>query len=108
MEGNNFEAKFGQLSDTLIHEKAPAMAPYKIGFQLIEKNEDETRAVGVMAYKIDQQWVYVPCFWLKGKLKGQNLMYLKQQDVFVPLNESWFNYIKNGIYGNILQISCKI
>ena len=95
MEGNNFEAKFGQLSDTLIHEKAPAMAPYKIGFQLVEKNDDETRAVGVMAYKIDQQWIYIPCFWLKGKLKGQNLMYLKQQDVFVPLNESWFNYIKN-------------
>lgn len=95
MGNGSFEAKFGQLADTQIHEKVPGLANYKIGFQLIDKSDDETRAVGIMAYKVGKQWLYVPCFWLNGRLKCNDLMYLKKLDMFVPLAEDWFNYFKS-------------
>jgi len=95
MANTSFEAKFGQLADTQIHDKVPVLSDYKIGFQVIDKEDDETRAVGIMAYKAGKQWIYVPCFWLNGRLKCQDLMYLKQQDMFLPLDEGWVNYIKS-------------
>ena len=95
MANSSFEAKFGQLSDTQIHDKVPVLSDYKIGFQVIDKEDDETRAVGIMAYKVGNQWIYVPCFWLNGRLKCQDMMYLKQQDMFLPLDEGWVNYIKS-------------
>lgn len=92
---NSFEAKFGQLADTQIHEKVPVLSPYKIGFQTVDKEDDETRAVGIMVYKIGKQWIYIPCFWLNGRLKCNDLMYLKQQDMFLPPDEGWVNYVKS-------------
>lgn len=95
MANSSFEAKFGQLSDTQIHEKVPVLSPYKIGFQTVDKDDDETRAVGVMVYKVGKQWVYIPAFWLNGRLKAADMMYLKQQDMFLPLDEGWVSYIKS-------------
>jgi len=95
MAETSFEVKFGQLADSLVHERAPILAPYKVGFQLIEKDEDETRGVGVLAYNMDKQWLYVPVFWLAGTIKGHTLLYIKNTDMFVPLSESWVNYLKS-------------
>jgi len=90
---NSFEAKFGQIADSVIYDRSPLLAKWKVGFQILDKDEDDTRAAGAMAYKLGRQWAYVPAFWLDGKLKGTNLLYLRQQDVFVPNKESWINYV---------------
>ena len=38
-----FEQNFAQLADSMVHEKAPALANYKVCFQLIDKNDDPER-----------------------------------------------------------------
>jgi hypothetical protein len=93
-EGSNFEVKFGQLADSQIYSKAPSLTQYKVGFQLIDKNEDETKAVGVMVYKIGEQWAYIPVFFMNGRLRGDDLLYLQQQDMFVPVKEGWLSLLK--------------
>lgn len=66
---------------------------YEVGFQLIEKNQENTKAVGVFGFKIGNQWLYAPVFFLNGDLKGHELLYIKNQDLFVPLKEEWVNYL---------------
>lgn len=95
MPDSTFEAKMGQLSDVMINDKAPGLSKDKVGFKVLEKNEDETRAVGVMAYRVGKQWLFVPCFWLGGRLKGADSIYRAQVDAFVPLTEGWISYIRS-------------
>ena len=92
---SNFEKTFSDLAFARLRDKAPTLLDYLIGFQLIDKNEDETHAVGVFGFKVGNEWVYAPVFFINGELKGHELLYIKSQDAFVPMTEEWTNYILN-------------
>lgn len=64
-------------------------------FQVIDKNEDDTKAASVFGFKVGKQWFYAPVFFMNGELKGYELLYMKNQDTFVPLQENWVNYLIN-------------
>lgn len=88
-----FEQAFSSLAYAYLRDKAPRLLDYMIGFQLVDRNEDNTKAVGIFGFQIDKQWLYAPVFFLNGDLKGHELLYLKSNDSFVPLKENWINYI---------------
>lgn len=88
-----FEQSFASLAHVYIQDKAPGLLDFMIGFQLVDKSEDNTKAVGIFGFKIGQQWAYVPVFFLNGDIKGHELLYLRGQDSFVPLKENWINYL---------------
>jgi len=89
------EQNLSEIAVSLISEKNPNLMEYYLGFDIIDKNEDGTRAAGIMGFKIGGQLVYVPVFFLNGKVKGTEVMYLKNSDTFVANNENWVNYIAN-------------
>jgi hypothetical protein len=88
-----FEQAFSNLAHAYLKDKAPKLLDYEIGFQLLEKNQENTKSVGVFGFKVGSQWIYCPVFFLNGDLKGHELMYIKSQDMFVPLKEEWIDYI---------------
>src|SRR5262249_11492211 len=88
-----FEQAFSNLAHQFIQDKAPKLMDYEVGFQLVSKNNENTRAVGVFGFKVGNKWLYTPVFFLNGDLKGHELIYIKDQDQFVPLNEEWINYL---------------
>jgi len=90
-----FEQAMSNLAHAYLRDRAPQLLPYELGFQLIEKNEENDRAVGIMGFKVGAQYLYVPIFFLNGELKGHELLYLKDSDTFVPLKENWVNYVLN-------------
>jgi len=92
---SNFERTFSDIAYARLQDKAPTLLDYLVGFQLIDKNDDETHAVGVFGFKIGSEWIYAPVFFINGELKGHELLYIKSQDSFVPLTEEWTNYILN-------------
>jgi hypothetical protein len=95
MADADFERAFGSLAYAELEQKAPGLFPYLVGFQLVKKTDDETHAIGVFGFKVGDQWYYCPVFWLNGKIKGYDLLYIVSQDLFVPMQESWINYITN-------------
>lgn len=90
---SSFESSLASLAYIYIRDKAPALLDYMVGFQLVDRNEDNTKAVGIFGFKLDNQWLYAPVFFLNGDLKGHELLYLKDQDTFVPMKENWINYL---------------
>ena len=94
-DGNDtqFEQSFSNLAHAYLKDKAPGLLDYEVGFELMERNEDNTKAVGLFGFKVGSQWLYAPVFFINGDLKGHELLYLKDQDQFVPLKENWLNYI---------------
>lgn len=90
-----FEQALSNLAHAYLRDKAPSLLEYEVGFQLLERNQENTKAVGVVAFKVGSQWLYIPIFFLRGELRGHELLYLKDQDMFVPLKENWLNYLLN-------------
>jgi hypothetical protein len=86
-----FEGAFANLAHAFLRDKAPRLLEYELGFQLLEKSQDSTRAVGVFGFKVGNQSLLAPVFFLNGDLKGHELLYIKNQDAFVPLKENWIN-----------------
>ena len=89
----SFEQAFASLGYTYLKDKAPRLLDYLIGFQLVDRDDDKTKAVGIFGFKVGQQWLYAPVFFLNGQMKGHELLYLKGQDQFVPMKESWVNFV---------------
>lgn len=90
-----FEQAFSNLAHAYLKDRAPQLLDYELGFQLLEKNEDNDRAVGVFGFKVGPQLLYAPVFFLHGELQGHELLYLKESDTFVPMKENWVNYVLN-------------
>jgi hypothetical protein len=90
-----FEQAFSNLAHAYLKDKAPGLLDYEVGFQLVDRSEDNTEAVGIFGFKVGSQWLYAPVFFLSGQLKGHELLYIKNQDIFVPLKENWVNYLLN-------------
>ena len=90
-----FEQAFSNLAHAYLRDSAPKLLEHEIGFQLLDRNRENTKAVGVFAFKLGSQWLYAPVFFLNGDLKGHELLYIKNQDMFVPLKENWVNYLVN-------------
>lgn len=90
---SGFEQAFSSLAYAYLKDKAPRLIDYIIGFQLVDRNNDNTKAVGVFGFKVGSQWLYAPVFFLNGDLKGHELLYTKSQDAFVPMKENWVNYL---------------
>lgn len=94
-QDTSFEQAFSNLAHAYLSDKAPTLLDHELGFQLIDRNNENTKAVGVFAFKVGSQQLYAPVFFLKGQLKGHELLYLRNQDRFVPLKENWLNSILN-------------
>lgn len=90
-----FEQAFANLAHAYLKDKAPGLLDYEVGFQLVDRSEDNAKAVGIFGFKVGSQWLYAPVFFLNGDLKGHELLYIKNQDAFVPLKENWINYLLN-------------
>lgn len=89
----SFEKVFSDIAHTYVQDNAPSLMKYEQGFQLLEKNDDDTKAVGIIGFNVNQMQIYCPVFFLNGEIKGQEMMYLADQDLFVPVDEGWLNEI---------------
>ena len=95
MPDADFERTFADLAHASLRDRAPILLDHLVGFQLLDKSDDDSHAVGVWGFRVGNEWMYAPVFFLNGQLKGDELLYIKSQDAFVPLKENWINYLLN-------------
>jgi hypothetical protein len=94
-DGQNasFERTFANIAHAYLRDKAPSLMPYEVAFQLLDRSEDKRKAAGLLAFNVNSLWVYVPLFFVAGKVTGHEMMYIKDQDQIVPLKEKWVQYL---------------
>lgn len=89
------ESTFSSLAYAALRDKASSLLDYLIGFQMLRVEEEGKRAVGIFGFEIDKKVHYAPVFFLNGEIRGLDLLYSADSDLFVPLAESWVNAIIN-------------
>jgi hypothetical protein len=96
IEGAFFQLAYQRLQDTLKN-----LIPYLVGFEIVKKNEDNTKALGVFGFRSQSgQILFVPAFFINGKVKNLDLLYSKNNEQFYPLNEDFAEmFIKDELLG---------
>lgn len=94
-DGPSFEQQFGILANALVADKYPKLDRHKLAFQLIDKTEDNSRAVGVTVYLLGKAVVFVPAFFKNSKIRTGDMMFLAQTQQFLPLSDPWLAWVQD-------------
>lgn len=87
------EQDFANMAFVFLRDRAPGLMPYLLGFEVVDREEDGSRAVGIFGFKISGSYYYVPTFFVNKQIKGMDLLFSKKTNSFVPLRETWINHI---------------
>jgi hypothetical protein len=87
---SELEQSFFQLAFERLQEKLYNLLPFLVGFEVANKSQDGTKALGVFGFKSNNgQMLFVPAFFINGDVKGIDIMYSKNNEQFYPLNEDF-------------------
>lgn len=90
----DIEKAFSDQASGFVENKLAALMkpPYSIGFEIVRKNDDNTRMVGAFAFKVEDSILLAPVFFLNGDIKGP-LLYRTDTRTFVPATKDWAMYM---------------
>lgn len=91
---SDFAQAFASLALTSMQNN-PRFLENMIGFQLLEKDEEDGRAVGVFAAQINGLMFYVLAIFTNGRIEGTDMMYCREVGAVVPNQEKWINTLVN-------------
>lgn len=87
------KAVYDQAAGFVENKLTPLMkGDHPLGFEIVKKNDDNTRIVGVFAFKVDKSLLFAPVFFINGEIKGP-LLYRCDTKTFVPANKEWAEYL---------------
>lgn len=92
---NQVETTLADLAVNLVFERTPGLADHYLGFELVpgSQNEEKTRAAGLLGFRVGNEELYIPVLFLNGKVKGTEVLYLKNADVFTSNSKQWVDYL---------------
>jgi hypothetical protein len=93
IDAKTFEQSVAELANNTLKTKVPALMDYALAFQLVDQDEDGTRAIGIFGFKVGKSLIYVPVFFRSGEIDGTEMAYVVDEDRFVPLTEDWVNQL---------------
>lgn len=94
-DGPSLELQFGTMANAVIADKYPKLDKCKLAFQLIEKEDDNSKAMGAAVYMIGKSVVFVPAFYKNGKINTGDMMFLAKEQQFLPLSDPWLAWVQD-------------
>jgi hypothetical protein len=71
--------------------------PFRLGFEIVNRNEKATKMVGIFAFRVNKKLLYAPTFFVNGEIKAADMLYRADVKRFVPLTEDWCAYLVRGV-----------
>ena len=95
-----FEENFQQLTDAILMEHFPKLRRYDLGFQLVDKSDDNSRGLGIRAFRV-RTLAFIPFFYDNGMVGGYEIIFLPKENLCIPSSEAWLTYLtsKTGDLG---------
>ena len=92
---SQLEADFGNLAYNFFKDRAAQLVPFLLGFEIVEQEEDGSRAIGIFGCKIGDNYYYIPVFFVNNQIRGMDMIYSKKHNSFIPLQDEWCSYLVN-------------
>jgi hypothetical protein len=92
---DDIEIAFSEQAWTQIQNKLKPLAKdeYRLGFEIVWKDDNNTKMVGLFAFRTGKQLLYAPVFFINGNIKGTDLLYRENVKSFVPATHDWAKYL---------------
>lgn len=87
-----FEENFQQLTDAILMEHFPRLRKYDLGFQLVDKSDDNSQGFGIRAFRL-RSLAFIPFFYDNGMIGGYEMIFLPKENVCIPSSEEWVTYL---------------
>ncbi len=88
------EPKLAEVEYALRRDRASTWYDqHDVGFEELESSDDGQKAVGIRVFNIAGDFYYAPIFFNGGKTMGDELLYSKSDDMFIPFVEEWTQFI---------------
>jgi len=71
--------------------------PFRLGFEIVHRNEKATKMVGIFAFRVNRDLLYAPTFFVNGEIKAADMLYRADVKRFVPLTEDWCAFLARGV-----------
>lgn len=71
--------------------------PFRLGFEIVNRNEKATKMVGIFAFRVNKELLYAPVFFVNGEIKSADMLYRTSVKRFVPLTEKWCAHLVRGV-----------
>lgn len=70
--------------------------PFRLGFEIVHRNEKATKMVGIFAFRCNNALLYAPVFFVNGEIKAADMLYRGDVKRFVPLTDAWCAFLVRG------------
>jgi len=91
-----FEDKFSQMAYQVFNSQFPDLVESIVTFKLLDSDIERGSAVGSFILERNGSFIYVPIVLSDNQLKPLDIMYIKDKDIFLPLDESWVTELEKG------------
>lgn len=83
-----FEQDFARMAFAALEDRATKLVPHVVAFELVRREDDGSRAVGMFGLKVDGKYYYIPAFFRNGRLLPLDELLDKKSNVIMPLSEA--------------------
>ena len=90
-----FKSAFQDHAFNALRAKASSILPYAVTFKVFDADVDQGNAFGAFAISYGNELVYIPVVMTDGSIISCEMVYLREEDRFVPLSEKYINDIVN-------------
>src|SRR5258708_32550758 len=90
---DDFESTFANISYSFLEQKSPRLMQYLVGFKLIDKNDSQSKGIGIYTFNIGGHDIFAPAFFINGQCKPMDMLYIKDTDKFVSFDENWVDHL---------------
>jgi hypothetical protein len=111
-EGVDYDAVMKSFMDQsygVVANKAKVLFqdPYRLGFEIVHRNEKATKMVGIFAFRCNKALLYAPVFFVNGEVKAADMLYRGDVKRFVPLTDEWCAFLVRGANQEAGELSDK-
>ena len=92
----SIEQTLSQLADNQLITNVPSVQQDVVAFQLVDADEDNNEASGIIFATVGEYCVMFPAVYRKGKMYPMDLMYLPEIDRFFPAKDAWISYLRSN------------
>lgn len=89
------EDTMAHLAHSQVSLSLPSLANDVQGFQLIEENEENNSAIGVVVAVLGNLVIYIPAIFRKGKIYNLDIMYIPEMRQWLPTQDNWVTYLRS-------------
>lgn len=96
-----FEQGLSGMAYNVLINKLPNISPDVVTFKILDSDSEQGAGVGAFVVMRHNQTIYIPVVMAENQIKPLDILYYKDQNVFLPLTKEWLAEVDKLALGEL-------